>query len=273
MFYTPGYRRANVTGFTSPNIRVFDTTLDGDPQLIVNAQIVQEGDTYTVRMPSNRPAVFYAVEDSALLHSPSVTFDAPSTLSSPDNRADMIIVSYSSPEFMAAAETWAEYRRSQQGGGFNVKVVDVADIFDEFSYGLHSGQAVKSFLEYAHTNWQFPRPAYVLILGDASYDRRNYEGYGYWDMVPAKNVSLMYDENDSDDALADFDNDGLADIPIGRIPARTGPDILTVLNKTILFETPENQSLWRGGLFAYDATFGEDFLAVCRIYCFYNVSG
>jgi len=86
-------------------------------------------------------------------------------------------------------------------------------------------------------------------------------------MVPAKNVSLMYDENDSDDALADFDNDGLADIPIGRIPARTGPDILTVLNKTILFETPETQSLWRGGLLAYDASYnGEDFLSVCRIY-------
>lgn len=265
-FITPGYRRANVSGFTSPNIRVFDTTLDSDPQFIVNPQIVQEGDTYTVRMPSNRPAVFYAVEDSALLHSPSVTFDAPSTLSSPDNSADMIIISYSSPEFMAAAETWADYRRSQEGGGFNIKVVNIDDVFDEFSYGLHSAQGIKSFLEYVHTNWQFPRPAYVLILGDASYDRRNYEGYGYWDMVPAKNVSLPYDENDSDDAMADFDNDGIADIPIGRIPARTVLDIQTVLNKTISFETAENQSLWRGALFAYDAPYGQDFLAISQMY-------
>jgi hypothetical protein len=168
----------------------------------------------------------------------------------------MIIISYSSPGFMAAAENWANYRRSQEGGAFHVKVVDIADVFDEFSYGLHSGQAIKDFLEFAHTSWQSPRPAYVLILGDASYDRRNYEGYGYWDQVPAKNYVLQNEERDGDEPLADFDNDGLADIPIGRIPARNATEIMAALDKTIAFETPANQSLYRGALFAYLPLYG-----------------
>ena len=266
-FYTPGYRRANVTGFTSPNIRVFDTTLDGDPQLIVNPQIVQDGGTYTVRMPSNRPAVFFAVEDSGLLQSPSVTFDNPSTLASPDNLADMIIISYSSPEFLASAENWANYRRSSNGGGFNVKVVNIDDVFDEFSYGLHQGNAIKDFLAYAQSNWQSPKPSYVLILGDASYDRRNYEGFGYWDLVPTKNVSLIYEETGSDDALTDFTTpvDGLADVPIGRIPARNSVSIDIALAKTMEFETPANQSLDRGALFAFDMPLGYDFDAMSHI--------
>jgi len=260
-FFTPGYRRMNVTGFTSPNVRVFDTTRDGDPQLITDLPIIQDGSTFTVRMPSNRPAVFYAVEDSALLHASSVTYDNPSSLASTDNGADLVIISSSAPDMLAASEAWANYRRGRTGGQFNVKVVDVEDIYDEFSYGTHTGQAIKDFLRYAYNNWQSQRPGYVLLIGDASYDRRNYEGYGNWDMVPTKNIDLFFQETGSDEALADVvePHDGLADIPIGRIPARTGQSVMTVLNKTMTFETPSNQSLARGALFAYDGPFGYDF--------------
>jgi hypothetical protein len=269
-FYNQGYRRANVTGFTTPNIRVFDTTLEGDPQLILNPHIVQDGSTFTVRMPSNRPAVFYAVENSAQLRSPSITFDDPSTLATPDNLADMIIISYSSPEFLAASENWANYRRSINGGGFNVKVVNIDDIYDEFSYGLHTGHAIYDFLAYANSGWQTPRPSYVLIIGDASYDRRNYEGYGYWDMVPTMNVVLLFDETGSDDALSDFPHrpdppDGLADIPIGRIPARDVTSVNIALAKTVEFETAANQDLNRGSLFAYDIPQGYDFRAMSEV--------
>ena len=265
-FFTPGYRKVDVTGFTSPNIRVFDTTFDGNPQEVIGLPIIQEGSTYTVKLPASRPAVFYAVEDSGLLHSPSVTFDNPSALATPNNSADMIIISYGSPDFMAAAETWANYRRSPTGGGITVKVVDVADVFDEFSYGLHTGQAIKDFLAYAHGNWQSPAPAYVLLMGDASYDRRNYEGFGYWDLVPTKNVSFIFEEGASDDALVDFNNDGVAEMAIGRIPARSAASILTVLSKTMAFETPANLTLNRGALFAFDSPIGFDFEAISHAF-------
>lgn len=260
-FFTPGYRKVDVTGFTSTNIRIFDTTYDGSPSLITNLPVVQDGGTYTVKIPSGRTMVSYGVEDSALLQSPSVTANTPSTLAVTSNGADLIIISYGAADFMAAAETWANYRRGQ---GFTVRVVDIADVFDEFNYGVSSSDALKSFLNYAYSNWQL-RPRYVLLLGDGSHDPRNYEGSGYFDLVPTMTVRLIWEESGSDEALADFDDDGLAEMAIGRISARTAAEITTAFNKTTTFETPAMQSLSRGALFAHDVPRDYDFAGMSQI--------
>jgi hypothetical protein len=263
-FYTPGYRKVDLTGFATATPRLFDTTYDGNVQEVIGLPIVPENGSYTIKMPSHRPSTFYAVEDSAILTPATVGVNTPSSLATPNNSANFIIISHSSPDFMAAAETWANYRRSPAGGNFNVKVVDVADIFDEFNYGVLSSKSLNDFLLYAHTNWQ-QVPQYVLIIGDASYDPRNYEGHGYWDLVPSQMTNLIYAESASDEALADFDNDGLAEMAIGRIPARTANHITTIFNKTLAFETPEMQSLSRGSLFAYDLPNGFDFAAMSQM--------
>ncbi len=257
-FFTPGYRRVEVTGFTSPNFRIFDTTYDSSPQLLTNFPIDQNGGTFTAKLPSSRAMVTYGVEDSGLLQAPSVTANNPSTLATVGNNANLIIISHSAPDFLAAAESWANYRRGQ---GFTVKVVDVADVFDEFGYGVLGSASINSFLDYAFNNWQ-TQPQYVLLMGDGSYDPRNYEGNGSFDMVPMKFVDTAYEETGSDEALADFDNDGLAEMSIGRISARTGTAITLSLNKTMAFEANATTALSRGALFAYDVPNGFDFRLV-----------
>ncbi len=254
-FFTPGYRRVDVTGFTSPNVRVFETTYDGSPQLLTNFPVVQEGATFTAKLPSSRTMVTYGVEDSALLQASSVTINNPSTLSTVNNSANLIIISHSAADFLAAAESWANYRRGQ---GFTVKVVDVADVFDEFGYGVLSSASINGFLDYAYHNWQ-TTPQYVLMLGDGSYDPRNYEGNGSFSLIPPKFVDTQYEETGSDDALADFNNDGLAEMAIGRIPARTGSAINGAQNKTVAFESNATTAYNRGALFAYDLPNGFDF--------------
>lgn len=254
-FFTPGYRKVDLTGFTSPNVRVYDTTLDGNPKLILNLPVTQTGSTYKVTLPSSRNFVAFGVAESAFLASPSVVPNSPSAYSASTQPYDLIIISHGSAGFMAASETWANYRRGQ---GFTAKVFDVTDIFDEFSYGSASADAIKAFLNYAHSNWT-EAPKYVMLMGDASHDPKNYEGFGNWDFVPSKNVDLEFEETASDEALADFDGDGLAEIPIGRIPARDVATINTIFGKTVSFETPANQSLDRGALFAFDLPNGWDF--------------
>lgn len=262
-FFTPGYRKANVTGFSSPNVRVFDTTYDGHTQLMLNVPVVQEGSTFTVKLPSDRSAVMYAVEDGAMLQSPSVTFNTPSTLSTPGHAADIVMISHSSGEFIGAANSWATYRRSPDGGGFSVDVIDVADIYDEFNYGVSSASAITQFFNYAKNNWQSPGPKYAFMFGDGSYDPRNYQGFGNWNLIPTRMVDLVFFETGSDEALADTDNDGVANIPIGRIPARNAAQITTAQNKTMLFETPQLQDLGRGFACAADLPLGFDFEAMC----------
>jgi hypothetical protein len=266
-FYTTNTRKANVTGFTSSSIRVFDITYDSNMQLLENFPIVQEGGTFTVRLPSDRAALMYALTDAGLLQSPSVTFNTPSTLSSPNNQADVIIISHSSGDFMTSAGAWANYRRSSGGGSYSVKIVDVADVFDEFNYGVSGSDAIAGLLDYAARNWQANRPRYVLLLGDSSYDARNYEGFGNWNLVPTKMVNMLFQESGSDDAMVpDSNGDGRLDMAIGRVPARASIDLTTVLNKTIGFETP---SMWdlehRGALCASDLPIGYDFDAMCIV--------
>lgn len=254
-FFTPGYRKVDVSGFTSANVRVFDTTLDGNPKLIHNLPVVQSGANFKVTLPSSRNFVGYAVEDSALLVPASVAINNPSAYSASTQPYDLLIISYGSPGFLAASESWANYRRSQ---GFTAKVIDVADIFDEFGYGSSSADAIKAYLNYAYTNWN-EDPKYVMLMGDAAHDPKNYEAFGNWDLVPSKNVELDEEETASDEALADFNDDGVAEFAIGRIPARDVATISTIYAKTVSFETLPNQSLDRGALFAYDLPNGWDF--------------
>ncbi|MEJ7622958.1 MAG: C25 family cysteine peptidase [Pyrinomonadaceae bacterium] len=254
-FTTPTGKRVDVGGFSGTDIRILDLPASGDPIFVTNLPIVGSGGTYTIRLRGSNAFTGYAFEDSTVAFPDSVTENKPSTLAKVANDGELVIISYSHPDFMAASETWANYRRSQ---GFAVKVVDIADVFDEFSYGSNSSQAINGFLSYASTNWR-TKPKYVLLMGDGTIDPRNYQGFGNFNYIPTRVVPLVYSESGSDEALADFNNDGLAELAIGRIPVRTASGIITALNKTMLFETPANQSLDRGGLFAYDIPDGWNF--------------
>ena len=73
-------------------------------------------------------------------------------------------------------------------------------------------------------------------------------------------VTTVYLETASDEALVDFNNDGLAEMAIGRIPARTVVNVNTVFAKTVNWETELTPtSLDRGALFAHDHNSTYDF--------------
>lgn len=255
-FYTANYRVANLSGFSSPNIRVLDLSYPDTPSLISNLNISNDGGNYSVRLPSNRGRVMYAVEDSAIKTVSSITPNYPSSLSTPNHNAEMIIVTHR--DWLTEANNWKNYRIAQ---GMTAEVVDVTDIFDEFSYGSQSTSAMREFFNYAKNNWQTP-PNYVLMIGDASYDFRNYENNSFQSWVPTRLVDTSYEETGSDEALTDFNNDGLAEIPIGRIPARSPADVTRMLNKTIAFEANLTNVMDRGVLFVSDLPIGYDFEGV-----------
>jgi hypothetical protein len=74
----------------------------------------------------------------------------------------------------------------RQSEGLSVALVDIEDVQDEFASGEKSVDAVRSFLARALTAWQRP-PRYLLLLGAASYDPRDYLGLG-GDLVPSAAV-------------------------------------------------------------------------------------
>lgn len=256
LYLNENFREVDVTDFSSSNIRIYDMTDESSPVLLNGLTVQQNGPTWSVHIPQYRARVMLGVEDSGLLQPDSISPNYASNLATPGHDADLVIISYK--DWMTQANAWADYRRGQ---GFDVEVVNIEDIYDEFSFGTHTNAAVTSFLHYAKDNWNSP-PQYVLLLGDASYDPRNFEGNGYFDFVPSKIVNTLYTEVPSDDALVDFNHDGLADIPVGRLPGRTGAYMAKALNRVVGFEVPAMQSLGRGAVFASDLPNGFDFEAM-----------
>lgn len=256
-FYTHNYKKSRVDGFSNPNIRVFDTTYDGSPSLITNFSVTESSGAFSVNIPSYRERRMYAVAAGAEKQAASIVPNTPSTLSQPTNAGQLIIITHKN--WLAEADAWADYRRA---GGFNVKVIDVEDVYDEFNFGNPSARSLTDFMQLAKTQWQTP-PSYLLLLGDASYDPRNFMGVGYFNFVPTRFVSTVYSETGSDDAITDFDNDGLAEIPVGRIPARTPADVTQMLNKVTVFEQSVAQGFDRGALCVSDLPSGYDFAGLC----------
>ncbi len=258
-FFTTGYRRSTVTGFTTQNIRLFDTTTEGEPVQVTDLSISPNGPTFDLSLPAYRSRVFYAMEDTAFLTPASIIPNYASSLATPGHTSDFLIVSHG--DLLTQAEAWANYRRGQ---GITAEVVDIADVFDEFNFGMAGSAPLSAFLNYAKTNWQTP-PRYVLFLGDGSYDPKNYENRGFQNMVPVKMITTVYTETGSDEALADFNGDGLAEMAVGRIPAKLPIEVTNALAKVMAFETPAMQNINRGAIFAYDVPNGYDFNAMSHI--------
>lgn len=92
--------------------------------------------------------------------------------------ADYLILSH--PAFFAdpaqgnanPVAAYADYRRSAAGGAHEVLVVDVNDLYEQFSYGVrYHPIAVRNFLHYVRKQWPSP-PKYLLIIGKGlDYDR------------------------------------------------------------------------------------------------------
>jgi len=227
---------AIIDGFTTPNIRLIDYT---DPfsvkvtrpfaESTIAGYAINAG-VADVRSKTRR---LLAISESQFEQAAGLSLNQLSTLNLNTNGADLLIISQKN--LAASAEPLRSLRESQ---GMAVSVVDVEDVYDEFSYGIHTVRAIKDFLSLAATTWATP-PRYVILLGDASYDPRNYLGKGDLDLVPTKLVDATYNETASDDWVTDFNNDGSADIPVGRIPVRTPAQADLVISKIVNF-SPAN---------------------------------
>lgn len=237
-----GSQTRKVDGFATPLVRLIDYT---DPLNVTMVKPVAETSAlgYAITVPrsasgSKTPRALYALPQAQFDAPAALSLNQPSTLNLNSNTGDFLIISHQTliPSLTANVlplnTSLVAQRQSQ---GFVPKVVDVDDVYDEFGFGLHGPQAIKAFLLHASTNWASP-PRYVIFAGDASLDPRNYSLLGNFDLVPTKLVDATYNETASDDWLTDFNDDGVGDIPVGRLPLRTLADMDLVVSKIVNYD-------------------------------------
>lgn len=79
----------------------------------------------------------------------------------------------------------------------------------------------------------------VLLAGDGSYDPRNYLGGGETDLAPTRLIDTAVLETASDDWFVDFDDDGITEMAIGRLPMSTTGEAGIMISKIVNY-SPAN---------------------------------
>jgi hypothetical protein len=222
--HAPGYT-FTVTGFGSNELQAFDISDAADVARVVTAPAA--GISLTFEPPAGGGEHTYLVVEATQLKSAvQIVEDEPSTLYDEANGADYILITHRDIGWDANGDEYAwltDLTALRQAQGLRVKVVDVADIFDEFSYGLQSPAAVRDFLTYAYNNWSAPAPQYVLLVGDGTFDPKG--NYGWWAVdntayVPTYLVFTRYQgETPTDEWFVRISgDDAVPDLYIGRLP-------------------------------------------------------
>lgn len=233
-----------IGGFTDSNIHAFDVTDANHPTRLVNAAVTGALAPFTLEfsdvraVPNSR---CLSLADAAFLTPLSITLDTPSNLKALTNGADYLVITHH--DFLAPATQLANYRASHNQ--YATAVVDVRDIYDEFSFGLMSQQAIKDFLTFTYNNWQ-PRPQFVLLMGDATYDPKGFSAIPDQVFVPAflaMSDSFM-GETAADNRYVDVDNNKMPDMHLGRFPVNTVAEAQEMVDRVVSYEAQTPDQAW-----------------------------
>ncbi len=242
-FETSG--QAEVQGLSSTSVLI-DTT--ATPRWLIGASAIPSGLSFPVQAGKSYLATSTFVR-------PEVRLVPPSTLKSDTNHADYLLLGPSA--FLPAAQPLLDYRQSQ---GLVTKAVSLEEVYEQFGHGEVSPKAIKEFLEYAYHFWASPSPRYVLLLGDASYDTKDYLKTGVKNWLPGFPVKTSYLWTVSDPAYAAVNGDDLLpDLAIGRLPASSVAEAERLIEKILLFENGGGDFLGRAVLVADNADLAGNF--------------
>jgi uncharacterized repeat protein (TIGR01451 family) len=258
----PAGRLLHVSGFTSQQVQVFDIT---NPRAVeqLNGTLTQDTASYgiTLGIPASGQERTLLVFSSDQISPPlALAFHKPAALAARSAGSEMIIITH--PDFQSALTPLVKLHES---GGQSVQVVTIDEIFDAFNYGERSPLAMRAFLQNAESVWTH-KPQYLLLVGDASLDPRNYLGFGDFDFVPTRIIETAAFKTASDDWFSDFNQSGYETIATGRIPVRTASDAALVVNKIVNYE----EGLAGGGagsqqaLLVADQNLGADFTTATK---------
>lgn len=239
----PPGSRIHLTGFTNPQIRVFDITNPlAIEQLAPSVRSTSSDFTADLSVPGSPAAgnarTLLAFSADQLAAAFEVAFHAASDQTERQQGADIIVVTH--PDFASCLAPLVQLRREQ---GHSVQVVTIDEIFDAFNFGERSPYAMRDFFQVASTAWR-RRPQSILLVGDASLDPRNYLGFGDFDFVPTRLVDTAALKTASDDWFTDFAQSGFGTVPIGRLPVRTIADAALVVSKIVNYERGSFAGAW-----------------------------
>jgi hypothetical protein len=144
-------------------------------------------------------------------------------------------------------------------------VVNVLGIYDVWGDGRPDPAAIRAFIANAYATWN-PRPTFVLLVGDGSFDPKRYRPDSPLTFIPPylADVDPWTSETATDNRYVTVDgDDNLPDILIGRLPVKTLAEAQAVVDKIVRYETQPLPGGWNANvaLVADNADSAGDFAA------------
>ena len=145
--------------------------------------------------------------------------------------ADFLILT--TPEFRASADRVKALREQKAYGDLRTLVLDVQQVYNEFSGGLPDVSGIRDFLKYSDATWS-TRPRFVLLFGQASYDYKALLGSRSSYVPTWQSEESLHEigSYSSDDFFGRFTGSTAPSVVIGRINARSVREGQTVVDKT-----------------------------------------
>jgi len=239
-----GNGRFHLSGFSGDSIRVFDVTDPWVPVEFSGAVISKEMNSYAAvfEAPCFKDSVrkLSAVGADGYLDVDRLEKKVfgNDLLRQTDMSARYVVITHR--DFRDAAESLADARAES----ISTAVVEIQEIYDEYAFGMPDPTAVKYFMLDAWKRWTV-RPAYLLLLGDASYDFKNLTGQGYNNWVPTYENYYKF-ASDEWFVMMDGPSDTRPDLAVGRIPVRNKTEAERVIrNKIIPYERTPVLGEWK----------------------------
>ena len=161
------------------------------------------------------------------------------------NQGNYLIISnpvlYNSTSGDNNVDLYKQYRASAAGGGYNVKVIDINDLIDQFGYGIKKHPlAIKEFIQYAKNTFSVT-PKYVFLIGKGiEYDQYTLNQKSQY--ADKLNLVPTFGSPASDILLSSPYGSVVPSIPIGRLSAITGDEVGNYLQKIKEYELSENST-------------------------------
>jgi hypothetical protein len=270
--HDPAYR-FRVSNLSGSSFYAFDVTNAADVGRVTGFVSSGSGPyslEFEPQTHTDNTQTYLVLTDLALKTPAAIVEDVAGNLGDTANGADYILITHRDLGWDGNGDAYDwldDLTTLRQAQGLRVKVVDVADIFDEFSYGVTTPEAIRDFLAYAYANWTPPAPQYVLIVGDHTYDYKNNGGGGSDNFVPTWLAFTDFmGETVTDEYFARISGgDAVPDLYIGRLPAAGAAEAAVMVQKILDYEQAANTKTWQKDILLVADNQTEDYERVFEV--------
>lgn len=215
-----------------------DETVVWDMSQMMRLEMSGGEGEYVCHLPSGNPNLFkrelYCFNEQSAVREVSQIkqIDFPDFFD-PELQGDFVIIA--APQlFGPELDDYVAYRSSEVGGGHQVVLVDVEDLYDQYAFGLRKHPlSIRNFINFALDQWQV-KPEYLLLMGkaiDYRHCRYNAQAFEEKNLVPA------FGSPPSDLMLVTSGNESyVPQIAVGRLPVTERASIGHYLEKLRSYE-------------------------------------